>query len=195
MTTGTSPCAPEINTVWHNVSKQTATEVVSKHLEILRHQNHSVLFFQAQMIMRLLCGMCMRSVLFLVFGYWTVHWEIIVLQHVAACVSVLPACCCWDEVGRAQLWGIMKGWHGPCSRTKVVKDKRNSKSVNSEVLNIFYSMTCEYKPKSSAGLSSLLLNCGEREEGDDLSAILLQRNFHLACWSRWWGIIVCCEIP
>lgn len=73
MTTGTFPCAPEINTVWHNVSQQTATEAVSKHLEILRYQNHSALFFQAQMIMRLLCGMCMRSVLFLIFGYWTVH--------------------------------------------------------------------------------------------------------------------------
>lgn len=55
--------------------------------------------------------------------------------------------------------------------------------MSSEVLNIFYSMTYEYKPKSSAGLSSLLLNCEEGEGGDDLSAILLLRNFHLACWS------------
>lgn len=109
-------------------------------------------------------------------------------------VSFLPAVAEMKLVEHS-FGAIMKGWHGPCSRTKVVKDKRNSKSVSSEVLNIFYSMTCEYKPKSSAGLSSLLLNCGEREEGDDLSAILLQRNFHLACWSRWWGIIVCCEIP
>lgn len=103
-----------------------------------------------------------------------------VLQHVV--VSFLPAVAEMKLVEHS-FGDIMKGSHGPCSRTKVVKDKRNSKSVTSEILIIFCSMTYEYKPKTSAGLSSLLLNCEEREGGDDLSAILLLRNFHLACWS------------
>lgn len=70
-------------------------------------------------------------------------------------VSFLPAVAEMKLVEHS-FGGIMNGSHGPCSRTKVVKDKRNSKSVSSELLNIFYSMTYEYKPKSSAGFSSLL---------------------------------------
>lgn len=54
-----------------------------------------------------------------------------------------------------------------------------SEPLSSEVLDIFYSMTYEYKPKS-AGLSSILFNCKERE-GDDLPTIQLLRNFHLVC--------------
>lgn len=68
--------------------------------------------------------------------------------------------------------------------TKVVKDEMNSEPASSEILNIFCSMTYEYKPKCSAGLSSFLFNCEERGEGDDLPAILLLRNFHLVCWPR-----------
>lgn len=41
----------------------------------------------------------------------------------------------------------------------------NGDPVTSEVLNVFFSMTYEYKPKFSAGLFSLLFNCKELNGG------------------------------
>lgn len=57
----------------------------------------------------------------------------------------------------------------------------NSDPVTSEVLNIFFSMTCEYKPKFSVGLFSLFfsLNCKEIGEGADLPAVQLLRDSEL----------------
>lgn len=55
----------------------------------------------------------------------------------------------------------------------------NSDPVTSEVLNVFFSMTCEYKPKFSVGLFSLLFNCKEMGEGADLPAVQLLRDSEL----------------